>query len=167
MNTLEYVLQQAINAVSQGSLFALVAIGLSIIFSLLRLTNFAHGDMMMIGAYATLLMQFAGLPFTASPVDVVAMRPSDSPNTLTPFSWGPRVCKSSPFLAKSQIFAVPSQLPDMRCPSAVQEKDMMPFWCPSITMAGFPVESKILILQSIHPVTTKPICIDEVSAVIQ
>jgi branched-chain amino acid transport system permease protein len=64
VNTLEYILQQAINAVSQGSLFALVAIGLSIIFSLLRLTNFAHGDMMMIGAYATLLMQFAGLPFS-------------------------------------------------------------------------------------------------------
>jgi branched-chain amino acid transport system permease protein len=66
VNTLEYVLQQAINAISQGSLFALVAIGLSIIFSLLRLTNFAHGDMMMIGAYATLLMQFAGLPFSGA-----------------------------------------------------------------------------------------------------
>jgi branched-chain amino acid transport system permease protein len=63
VNTLEYVLQQLINAVSQGSLFALVAVGLSIIFSLLRLTNFAHGDMMMIGAFATLLFQYAGLSF--------------------------------------------------------------------------------------------------------
>ena len=63
MNLLEYTLQQVINALSQGSLFALVAVGLSIIFSLLRLTNFAHGDMMMIGAFATLLLQNLGLPF--------------------------------------------------------------------------------------------------------
>jgi branched-chain amino acid transport system permease protein len=63
LNLLEYVLQQFINAVSQGSLFALVAVGLSIIFSLLRLTNFAHGDMMMVGAFGTLMMQLAGVPF--------------------------------------------------------------------------------------------------------
>ena len=69
MNALEYILQQTINAVSQGSLFALVAVGLSIIFSLLRLTNFAHGDMMMVGAFGTLMMQLAGLPF---PVAVLA-----------------------------------------------------------------------------------------------
>lgn len=63
MSFLEYVIQQIINAVSQGSLFALVAVGLSIIFSLLRLTNFAHGDMMMVGAFATLLLQLSGLSF--------------------------------------------------------------------------------------------------------
>jgi branched-chain amino acid transport system permease protein len=63
MNILEYSLQQIINAISQGSMFALVAVGLSIIFSLLRLTNFAHGDMMMVGAFGTLIMQLAGVPF--------------------------------------------------------------------------------------------------------
>jgi branched-chain amino acid transport system permease protein len=63
MNLLEYIFQQIINAVSQGSMFALVAVGLSIVFSLLRLTNFAHGDMMMVGAFGTLLMQLAGVPF--------------------------------------------------------------------------------------------------------
>jgi branched-chain amino acid transport system permease protein len=63
MNILEYSLQQIINAVSQGSMFALVAVGLSIIFSLLRLTNFAHGDMMMVGAFGTLVMQLTGVPF--------------------------------------------------------------------------------------------------------
>jgi branched-chain amino acid transport system permease protein len=63
MNLLEYSLQQIINAISQGSMFALVAVGLSIIFSLLRLTNFAHGDMMMVGAFGTLMMQLAGVPF--------------------------------------------------------------------------------------------------------
>jgi branched-chain amino acid transport system permease protein len=66
MSELEYILQQLINALSVGSLYALVAVGLSIIFSLLRLTNFAHGDMMMIGAFATLFAQLAGMSFMAA-----------------------------------------------------------------------------------------------------
>jgi branched-chain amino acid transport system permease protein len=58
-----YVAQQAINAVSLGSLYALVAVGLSMVFGILRMTNFAHGDMMMVGAFATLLLGGLGLPF--------------------------------------------------------------------------------------------------------
>ena len=52
-----YIAQQIINAVSLGSLYALVAIGLSMVFGILRMTNFAHGDMMMVGAFATLVLQ--------------------------------------------------------------------------------------------------------------
>ena len=63
MHPLIYVLQQAINAVSLGSLYALVAVGLSMVFGILRMTNFAHGDMMMVGAFATMLLSVAGLPF--------------------------------------------------------------------------------------------------------
>ncbi|CAM5777260.1 branched-chain amino acid ABC transporter permease [Labrys miyagiensis] len=63
MNSFEYVLQQVINAVSLGSLYALVAVGLSIVFGVLRLTNFAHGDVMMVGAFTTVLLSVAGLPF--------------------------------------------------------------------------------------------------------
>jgi branched-chain amino acid transport system permease protein len=58
-----YIVQQVINAVSLGSLYALVAIGLSIVFGILRMTNFAHGDMMMVGAFATLLFGALGVPF--------------------------------------------------------------------------------------------------------
>jgi branched-chain amino acid transport system permease protein len=58
-----YATQQAINAVSLGSLYALVAVGLSMVFGILRMTNFAHGDMMMVGAFATLLLGALGLPF--------------------------------------------------------------------------------------------------------
>jgi branched-chain amino acid transport system permease protein len=58
-----YIAQQIINAVALGSLYALVAIGLSMIFGILRMTNFAHGDMMMVGAYATLVLQLLGLGF--------------------------------------------------------------------------------------------------------
>ena len=58
-----YIAQQIINAVSLGSLYALVAIGLSLIFGILRMTNFAHGDMMMVGAFATLVLQWLGWGF--------------------------------------------------------------------------------------------------------
>ena len=73
MTGLEYVTQQTINALSIGSLYALVAVGLSIIFSILRLTNFAHGDMMMVGAYATLFLNLAGLPFGVALVGGIAI----------------------------------------------------------------------------------------------
>lgn len=46
-----YILQQFINAILLGSMYALVAIGLSMVYGILRLINFAHGDVLMIGAY--------------------------------------------------------------------------------------------------------------------
>ncbi len=63
MSGLEYIVQQVVNAVSLGSLYALVAVGLSIVFGVLRLTNFAHGDGMMVGAFTTVLLNALGLPF--------------------------------------------------------------------------------------------------------
>ena len=45
--------QQLINALSLGSIYALVAIGLAMVFSILRLINFAHGEALMIGAVAS------------------------------------------------------------------------------------------------------------------
>ena len=59
----ELLLQQLINAVSVGSLYALMAIGLAMVFGILRLINFAHGDLIMVGSYVTLLLAAAGLPF--------------------------------------------------------------------------------------------------------
>lgn len=63
MSSLAYIIQQVVNAVSLGSLYALVAVGLSIVFGVLRLTNFAHGDVMMVGAFTAVLLIVAGLPF--------------------------------------------------------------------------------------------------------
>ena len=49
-----YFLQQTVNALNIGSIYALVAIGLTIVYGILRLINFAHGDMMTVGAYVAL-----------------------------------------------------------------------------------------------------------------
>ena len=44
-------LQQFVNALSLGSLYALIAIGYTMVYGILRLINFAHGDVFMIGGY--------------------------------------------------------------------------------------------------------------------
>ncbi|NLJ10344.1 MAG: branched-chain amino acid ABC transporter permease [Treponema sp.] len=44
-------LQYVANALSLGSLYALIAIGYSMVYGILRLINFAHGDVFMLGAY--------------------------------------------------------------------------------------------------------------------
>jgi len=58
----DYVLQQIANALSAGSLYALMAVGLAMVFGILRLINFAHGDLMMLAAYVAAFCLGAGLP---------------------------------------------------------------------------------------------------------
>jgi branched-chain amino acid transport system permease protein len=48
---LETFLQQLINGVSQGSAYALIALGYTMVYGVLRLINFAHGDVYMFGAF--------------------------------------------------------------------------------------------------------------------
>jgi branched-chain amino acid transport system permease protein len=59
----QYVFQQLINGLSLGSLYALVAIGFSMIYGIVRLINFAHGDIVMVGAFSTLGMVLSGVPW--------------------------------------------------------------------------------------------------------
>ncbi len=49
--TLALFLQHIANALSLGSLYALIAIGYTMVYGILRLINFAHGDVFMLGAY--------------------------------------------------------------------------------------------------------------------
>ena len=62
----DYFLQQGTNALSAGSLYAMMAVGLALIFSILRLINFAHGDVMMIAVYLFVFAGFAGIPILPS-----------------------------------------------------------------------------------------------------
>ncbi len=49
--TVSLFLQHLTNALSLGSLYALIAIGYTMVYGILRLINFAHGDVFMLGAY--------------------------------------------------------------------------------------------------------------------
>lgn len=48
----EYIIQQLLNGLGLGSVYALIAIGYTLVYGILRLINFAHGDLLMIGSYA-------------------------------------------------------------------------------------------------------------------
>jgi branched-chain amino acid transport system permease protein len=70
MNIIFYILQQLVNALSIGSLYALMAVGLAMVFSILRLINFAHGDLIMVAAYFAAFALLAKLPL---PVTILLM----------------------------------------------------------------------------------------------
>ncbi|MBZ9674497.1 branched-chain amino acid ABC transporter permease [Mesorhizobium sp. ES1-1] len=55
--------QQIINAISLGGVYALLALGLAIVFSIVGLINFAHGELMTLSGYALLAALVFGLPF--------------------------------------------------------------------------------------------------------
>ena len=47
-------LQQTVNALSIGSIYALIALGYTMVYGIIELINFAHGDVFMVGAFASL-----------------------------------------------------------------------------------------------------------------
>jgi branched-chain amino acid transport system permease protein len=51
---LDTLIQQIINGVMLGSIYALIALGYTMVYGILRIINFAHGDILMVGALTTL-----------------------------------------------------------------------------------------------------------------
>jgi branched-chain amino acid transport system permease protein len=51
---LDTLIQQLINGVMLGSIYALIALGYTMVYGILRIINFAHGDILMVGALTTL-----------------------------------------------------------------------------------------------------------------
>ncbi|WP_017726845.1 urea ABC transporter permease subunit UrtB [Halalkalibacterium ligniniphilum] len=54
---MEGILIQAFNGISLGSILLMIALGLAITFGLMKVINMAHGELIMIGAYATYVVQ--------------------------------------------------------------------------------------------------------------
>lgn len=59
---MDLILQQIINALSLGGIYAMLALGLAIVFSIVRLINFAHGEIMTFGGYGIFLSMAFGFP---------------------------------------------------------------------------------------------------------
>jgi branched-chain amino acid transport system permease protein len=77
---MEYFLQQLINGVTLGAIYGLIAIGYTMVYGIIGMINFAHGDVFMIGAFVSLIaflvLGVAGLswvPLALVIVLVVAM----------------------------------------------------------------------------------------------
>ena len=61
------IVEQALNGLVIGAFYALTAIGLSVVFGVLRIVNFAHGELYMLGGYAYyLLVATLGVPAIAA-----------------------------------------------------------------------------------------------------
>jgi len=59
-----YFLQQALNALQLGSIYALIALGYTMVYGILTMINFAHGDLFMVGAFLCFIAAtFLKLPF--------------------------------------------------------------------------------------------------------
>ena len=61
------LLAQVFNGLGIGSIYALVALGYSMVYGIVQLINFAHGDIIMVGAYVTYVgLAMAGMPLWAA-----------------------------------------------------------------------------------------------------
>lgn len=71
---IQIFMQQLINGITLGSLYGLVAIGYTMVYGILRLINFAHGDLLMVATYAVIYaMALFALPWYLSfPLAVAA-----------------------------------------------------------------------------------------------
>lgn len=63
---MEYFIQQLINGISVGSIYALIALGYTMVYGIIKLINFAHGDVFMVGSFIGLFsaryLASVGLP---------------------------------------------------------------------------------------------------------
>jgi branched-chain amino acid transport system permease protein len=60
--TVYEIAQQTINGIALGGTYALLALGLAVVFSILKMINFAHGELMTVGGYALFGVLAAGMP---------------------------------------------------------------------------------------------------------
>ena len=71
--TVDMFFQHLFNALTLGSLYALIAIGYTMVYGVLRLINFAHGDILMVGAYFVFFGTFAfGWPWGVAAILAIA-----------------------------------------------------------------------------------------------
>ena len=63
------LLQQLINGITLGAVYALIALGYTMVYGILELINFAHGEIYMLGAYIAIItlafLTFTGLTATS------------------------------------------------------------------------------------------------------
>ena len=73
---METLIQQIVNGLVLGSLYSLIALGYTMVYGILNLINFAHGDVLMIGALTALslilfLQQYGDLEVKTTSGEVV------------------------------------------------------------------------------------------------
>lgn len=70
---MDFLVQQFVNALALGGTYALLGLGLAVVFSVLGLINFAHGELMTLTGYGIFYALFLGLPFPVALLIGVAL----------------------------------------------------------------------------------------------
>ena len=70
---MDIFIQQLANGLSLGGTYALLALGLAMVFSIMGLINFAHGDLMTLTGYSMFFTITAGIPFAIAVVVGIAV----------------------------------------------------------------------------------------------
>ncbi|MEW6452824.1 MAG: high-affinity branched-chain amino acid ABC transporter permease LivH [Pseudomonadota bacterium] len=67
---MEYFLQQLINGITLGSIYGLIAIGYTMVYGIIGMINFAHGDIFMVGSFVALIafLALVAIGVTAIPI---------------------------------------------------------------------------------------------------
>lgn len=94
---MSYLVEQIANGLAVGSVYALIALGYSLVYSVLNLVNFAHGYVIMVGAFSALTLLGAHFPVPAAvlgaclagaalatAVERIAYRPVRGSNRVVP-----------------------------------------------------------------------------------
>jgi branched-chain amino acid transport system permease protein len=72
----EVLVQQSINGLTRGSVFALIALGYTMVYGIIELINFAHGDVFMLGLFISLLyFTLLGMSKTLTGWELVTLLP--------------------------------------------------------------------------------------------
>lgn len=76
---MEYFIQQTVNGVTLGSIYGMIAIGYTMVYGIIGMINFAHGDVFMLGAFAALIAfllltaMFASVPVAVALLVMIAI----------------------------------------------------------------------------------------------
>src|SRR5271156_6067624 len=69
---LAYALQQFINGLTLGMIYGLIAVGYTMVYGIIGMINFAHGDIFMIGAFIAIIALTAVSGFAPLPLGLLA-----------------------------------------------------------------------------------------------
>ncbi|MBV8650789.1 MAG: branched-chain amino acid ABC transporter permease, partial [Alphaproteobacteria bacterium] len=68
-----FFLQQLVNAVTVGAVYALIALGYTMVYGVLRLINFAHSELFMVGAHVAYFLVVVSAAFSESAVFTILL----------------------------------------------------------------------------------------------
>ena len=73
MSAFQIFLQQILNGLTIGAVYALIALGYTMVYGIIQLINFAHGEIFMVGGYIglTILLASGSLPIAQTPFFLV------------------------------------------------------------------------------------------------